>query len=150
MSRPDDLRVDQAEYLGILSYAPPEAVMAFVADILPAVGSIDVLHTHTGLLTLSTPELVAGSYEAAEEPAVLGEVLVTETSVQLDDGTIGYSACLGRDVLQAVAVAILDAVLMSGLPRALKAQILDFVDEQAKLLAQEDDESRMSQELVPA
>lgn len=150
MSRPDDLRFDQAEYLGILSYAPPEAVMAFVADILPAVGPVDVLHTHTGLLTLSASELVAGSYEAAEEPTVLGEVLVTEASVQLHDGAVGYSACLGRDVLQAVAVAILDAVLMSDLPSTLKTQIFDFVDEQAALLAQEDDESRMSREMVPA
>jgi alpha-D-ribose 1-methylphosphonate 5-triphosphate synthase subunit PhnG len=59
---------------------------------------------------------------------------MAEARVQLDDQE-GYGACLGRDLQQAIAIAILDAALQAG---QQTETINAFLDRQAKQHAEAD------------
>ncbi len=65
----------------------------------------------------------------------LGEVLMAEAHVRLDaHGIEGYGACLGRDLQQALAIALFDGALRAGVQRNA---ILSFVEStRADLVAQ--------------
>lgn len=130
MAQPYDLRAQQGA-LSTLTHAPSETVKAFTEALLSELGRITVLENRTGLVMLPYRDSAKGA------SFHLGEVLVSEAHVRLDEhGYVGYAACLGRDLEQSLAVAILDAALQAGV---MEARISPFVQEQAAHLRAEDD-----------
>ncbi|MEM7735701.1 MAG: phosphonate C-P lyase system protein PhnG [Deinococcota bacterium] len=112
----------QAEVLSILTQTPPEEVKTFTETLLPELGRIDVQQNRTGLVMLPYQDTAQGA------TFHLGETLVAEALVTLEHHqTQGYAACLGRDLEQALAVAILDACLSANV---FSQQIEVFVSEQ--------------------
>jgi alpha-D-ribose 1-methylphosphonate 5-triphosphate synthase subunit PhnG len=120
----------QSEYLSILTHAPADAVKTLADDIIPYLGPIAVLQNRTGLVMLPYTDSAKGVRFH------LGEVLVAEGHIQLSNGVQGYAACVGRDLLQALAIAILDAALTADVQTAV---ITDFVAQQQALQQQADD-----------
>ena len=132
--------IEQADYLRILASTAPERLKPFTEEILEHVGDVQVLENRTGLVMLPYTDSVQGT------AFHLGEVLMSEAHVRID-GQEGYAACLGRDLEQALAIAILDALLQqqstassTGNGTALRKQIRNFVaDEAAAQTAADDD-----------
>lgn len=122
----------QSEYLTILTHAPAEAVKALAEDVLPQMGNVRVLVNRTGLVMLPYTDSAEGTVFH------LGEVLVSEAHLQLGNGVQGYALCAGRDVVQALAVALLDAALTANI-EAVRIQA--FVAAQAQ--AQRDADDRL-------
>lgn len=120
---------NQSERLSVLSQAPAQLVKQFAEDLLPALGTIEVLQNRTGLVMLPAADTVAGTN------FYLGEVLLAEAQVRLN-GVEGYGACLGRDLEQALAIAILDAAAGAG--HECNA-IAAFVEQQQSALTAADD-----------
>ncbi|PJF26656.1 MAG: phosphonate C-P lyase system protein PhnG [Phototrophicales bacterium] len=120
----------QSEYLTLLTYAPEDEVKALAEAILPELGEIKVLINRTGLVMLP--------YRDSAEGVVfhLGEVLVSEAHVEIQGGAQGYAVCAGRDLVQALAVALLDAALTAGIETA---RINTFLDAQARAQGDADD-----------
>lgn len=106
MTSPNSSPAKQGEYLSILSNVPADRIKPFVDSILPELGDIHVLQNRTGLVMLPYTDTVQGTVFH------LGEVLVAEAHVQID-GHDGYGACMGRDLVQALAIAVLDAALQA-------------------------------------
>jgi alpha-D-ribose 1-methylphosphonate 5-triphosphate synthase subunit PhnG len=124
----------QSEYLSILSRTPAEAVKVLAEEIIPALGSISVLISRTGLVMLPYTDNAKGTIFH------LGEVLVAEAHIRAEseDGVAeGYGMCLGRDLQEAMAIAVLDAALTLGI-RA--DEIMVFVAAQAEQLDAADDQ----------
>lgn len=119
----------QSDYLTILTHAPAELVKDFVDELLPDLGSVEVIHNRTGLVMLPYTDTVKGTRFH------LGEVLVSEAYVRLNQGAAGYALCIGRDLLQALAIAILDAAIQAQLQ---EEKIFVFVAAQAQAQAQAD------------
>lgn len=121
----------QSTYLSTLTQVPGEQVKSFVDGLLLQIGDeVDVIHNRTGLVMLPYTDSVNGTVFH------LGEVLVAEAQVRIA-GHEGYGAVLGRDLQQALAVAILDAALQADL---LTEEITAFVDSQAQLQANAEDQ----------
>jgi alpha-D-ribose 1-methylphosphonate 5-triphosphate synthase subunit PhnG len=102
--------LDQGAILSLLCRAPAPAVKALADQILPTLaqqGSLEVVHNRTGLVMLPYRETVQGVLFH------LGEALVAEGQVR-QAGFTGYGACLGRDLEQALAVALLDLAVQQG------------------------------------
>lgn len=100
----------QSAWLTVLNRAPAEEVKAFTEGLLPELEpfGLEVLENRTGLVMLPGQDTAQGAYFH------LGEVLVSEARVRLGE-VEGYTVCLGRDLEQALAVAILDAAMQGGL-----------------------------------
>jgi alpha-D-ribose 1-methylphosphonate 5-triphosphate synthase subunit PhnG len=113
---------DQSVYLSILTATPAQDVKNFVETLLSRPVAVEVLSSRTGLAMLPFTDSVKGI------PFHLGETLLAEAHVRVGEQE-GYAACLGRDLAQAIALAILDALLQSHEPAALAEQpaILSFV-----------------------
>ncbi|MBI1282689.1 MAG: phosphonate C-P lyase system protein PhnG [Anaerolineaceae bacterium] len=111
----------QSEYLTVLTHAPADAVKNFVEDVIPYLGEIEVLVNRTGLVMLPYTDTSTGTRFH------LGEVLVSEAHVRIAGGTEGYAVCVGRDVQQALAVALFDAALSANI---LTDSIQDFIAQQ--------------------
>jgi alpha-D-ribose 1-methylphosphonate 5-triphosphate synthase subunit PhnG len=104
--------------LTTLAKAPADAVKLLAEDIIPLVEPITVLYNRTGLIMLPYHDTSQGS------TFYVGEVLVAEGRVQVTAQAMngatsttvveGYAACLGHDLEQALALAILDAALRAG------------------------------------
>ena len=116
--------MDQHLLLSTLARADADAVKAFAEDFIPDLEPITVVVNRTGLAMLPMEETVSG------EAFYLGEVLLPEAHVRIA-GAEGYAACLGRDLEQALAIALLDAAYAAGHDRA---RIAAFVDSQATAL----------------
>jgi alpha-D-ribose 1-methylphosphonate 5-triphosphate synthase subunit PhnG len=114
--------------LSVLARVPAETVKQFAEELLPELGTVDVLTNRTGLVMLPMHDTAQGT------AFYLGEVLVSEAHVRLDQAE-GYAACLGRDLQQALAIALLDAAYTGGLARS---SITAFVAAQAEQQAQAD------------
>jgi alpha-D-ribose 1-methylphosphonate 5-triphosphate synthase subunit PhnG len=99
-----DGSLDQSDYLGTLARASTDSVKAFADALIPELGPIEVLQNRTGLVMLPMEESVKGA------TFYVGEILVSEARVRLAGGE-GYGACLGRDLEQALAIAIVDAAV---------------------------------------
>lgn len=127
---PDHVAADPAAYLSILSQAPAQQVKQFADDLVPQLGSIEVLQNRTGLVMLPATDSVQGT------AFYLGEVLLAEAHVRLGSAE-GYGACLGRDLEHALAVAILDAAISAG---RQADRIAAFVKEQGHALAAADEQ----------
>lgn len=99
--------------LTLLSAADPTALKALVEDIIPALEPITVRYNRTGLVMLPYTDSAHGT------PFYIGEVLVAEARavIQADQAAPveGYGACLGHDLEQALAIALLDAALRAGI-----------------------------------
>ena len=94
----------QSQTLNILTQAPAAEVKALADKILPFLeqyAPLEVTQNRTGLVMLPTRDTVQGTLFH------LGEVLVAEAEVR-QKNLIGYGAVLGRDLEQALAVALLD------------------------------------------
>jgi alpha-D-ribose 1-methylphosphonate 5-triphosphate synthase subunit PhnG len=125
------LSFSQSDYLTILTHAPAEAVKAFAETILPEVATVTVLQNRTGLVMLPYTDTSKGTLFH------LGEVLVAEAHVRIESGVEGYAACVGRDLVQALAVALLDAALTAGIQcEAIEA----FLTEQQTQQRETDDQ----------
>jgi alpha-D-ribose 1-methylphosphonate 5-triphosphate synthase subunit PhnG len=113
---------DQSVYLSVLTATPAPEVKNFVETLLERVAGVEVLTSRTGLAMLPFTDSVKGV------TFYLGETLLAEAHVRVG-AQEGYAACLGRDLEQAIALAILDALLQSNEPAALAEQpaILHFV-----------------------
>lgn len=125
----------QSTYLSVLTLSPAAEVKSLVESLLPDLPAARVLGSRTGLAMLPYNDSVKGV------EFHLGEVLLAEAHVQV--GTqAGYAACLGRDLEQAIAIALLDATLQSQEPASVAQQpsILDFVATQAQRQQESDDE----------
>lgn len=119
---PEQVFADQSTYLSILTAVPAAAVKELVEALLTRLSAVQVLASRTGLAMLPFTDSVKGV------TFYLGETLLAEAHVQVGTQE-GYAACLGRDLEQAIALAILDAVLQSN-EAALQAEqptILAFV-----------------------
>lgn len=112
---------EQADYLSILSRSPAAAVKDFAEELLPELGAVEVLENRTGLVMVPMRDTAQGA------AFYLGEVMIAAARVRLG-GAEGYGACLGRDLTQALAIALLDAALATGLHRE---RVTAFVQAQA-------------------
>jgi alpha-D-ribose 1-methylphosphonate 5-triphosphate synthase subunit PhnG len=113
---------DQGHYLSVLAQVGAEEVKLFTEELLPQLGEVEVIQNRTGLAMLPATDSAKGGVFH------LGEVLVAEAHVRVGQQE-GYAACLGRDLVQALALAILDAVLQDvDANPAIKPQILQFVE----------------------
>jgi alpha-D-ribose 1-methylphosphonate 5-triphosphate synthase subunit PhnG len=121
----------QADVLNILTHTPAGEVKELAETILPTLGEITVLVNRTGLIMLPYTDTATGTLFH------LGEVLVSESRVRIENGTEGYAVCLGRDLQQSIAVALLDAAWQANLAHE---QILSFVNEQAENQRRADDD----------
>ncbi|MDX2163186.1 MAG: phosphonate C-P lyase system protein PhnG [bacterium] len=99
----------QSEYLTLLTHAPAETVKALAESILPLVGAVEVLKNQTGLVMLPYTDTAGGV------TFHLGEVLVSEAHLVIENGTQGYALVTGRDLVLAVGIAVLDAALQAGI-----------------------------------
>ncbi|MFN8529819.1 MAG: phosphonate C-P lyase system protein PhnG [Anaerolineae bacterium] len=99
----------QSDYLSIFTHAPAEAVKALAEAILPDLGAIQVLKNRTGLVMLPYSDSAGGV------TFHLGEILVSEAHIQLENGTEGYALVTGRDLVLAVGIAVLDAAMQTGI-----------------------------------
>ncbi len=120
--------LEQSHYLSVLCRAEPAAVKALAEALIPELEPISVLQNRTGLAMLPMEETVQG------ETFYLGEVLVAEAYVQAG-GVEGYAACLGRDLEQALAVALIDAAYSANIARP---DIAAFVSAQATVQGEAD------------
>jgi alpha-D-ribose 1-methylphosphonate 5-triphosphate synthase subunit PhnG len=113
---------NQSEYLSILTLAPASEVKQFAEAMLDTLGQISVLQNRTGLVMLPYRDTAQGS------SFYLGEVLVAEAHIKLENYDVeGYAVCTGRDLEQALAIALLDAALQADVE---KTHIEDFISEQ--------------------
>jgi alpha-D-ribose 1-methylphosphonate 5-triphosphate synthase subunit PhnG len=124
---------EQGNYLAVLAGAPAAEVKAFVEDLLANLTYVEVIENRSGLVMLPYKDTVKG------ETFFLGEVLVSEAHVRVGTQE-GYAACLSRDLEQALAIAILDALLQSPSNHPLQAACQAFVQTQAAAQAREDAE----------
>lgn len=125
-----DSELTQAELLSVLSRAPAALVKSLAEALLPHLAPVTVVQNRSGLVMLPLHEPVQG------ETFYLGEVLVAEARVRAG-GAEGYGACLGRDLEQALAIALLDAAFSAGMARA---EIAAFTREQAAALSAADEQ----------
>ncbi len=121
----------QGEALTILTHAPADAVKELAELVLPSLPEIEVLKNRSGLVMLPYTDTAEGTVFH------LGEVLVAEAHVRLSDGVEGYGMVMGRDLVLALGVAVLDAALTADVETT---RIHAFLQEQADAQAAADDE----------
>ncbi|MCS6870561.1 MAG: hypothetical protein RML95_05440 [Anaerolineae bacterium] len=130
MFQPFDLpvdRVDQGELLSLLSYADPDEVKAFAAEIAESLGTLEVVSKRTSLARLPMVSSDGGKNTF--------EALVTEVCVHSTNGADGYGVCIGTDEEHALAIAVLDLALAADSVGLLTGKIMAFLQAQAELLA---------------
>lgn len=123
-------QIGQSEYLRILSHAPGDQVKQIAERVLPYLGDVLALRADTGLFM----------QPAADSPRSVGfhlrKILTAQAHVRLGSGVEGYGGCIGRDLERAMAMALLDAALVSGI---MTEAIEAFVDAQRALRSQKDE-----------
>ena len=117
---------EQSTYLSVLTATPAQEIKQFTETVLDRLATgqvpVEVLTSRTGLAMLPFTDSVKGV------TFHLGETLLAEAHVRVGRQE-GYAACLGRDLAQAIALALLDALLQSDEPwvKAEQPAILAFV-----------------------
>jgi alpha-D-ribose 1-methylphosphonate 5-triphosphate synthase subunit PhnG len=119
----------QSTYLTLLTHAPAESVKLTAEAILDRLGDITVLVNRTGLVMLPYTDTANGTRFH------LGEVLVSESRVRISGGTEGYAVCIGRDLEQSMAIALIDAALQAGIATET---LIPFINAQAQAQAAAD------------
>jgi alpha-D-ribose 1-methylphosphonate 5-triphosphate synthase subunit PhnG len=122
--------MSQSHMLTTLTHAPADAVKLFADALIPDLGDVQVLVNRTGLVMLPYTDSAYGTRFH------LGEVLVSESRVRIGQGAEGYAACLGRDLEQSLAIALIDAAAQAGVA---SEAIVRFVKEQAAAQQAADD-----------
>ncbi|MDZ4768837.1 MAG: phosphonate C-P lyase system protein PhnG [Chloroflexota bacterium] len=125
--------LSRADLLSILTHAPADPVKSFAETLLDQVGAVTVLRNRTALVMLPFTDTASGTRFH------LGEVLVAEAHLQInlyDTPHEGYAAVTGRDLVQAVGIALIDAAYSAGI--AVEA-ITVFAAAQAAEQAASDD-----------
>lgn len=102
----------QSQSLTLLTHAPAQPVKDLAEVLLPLLGDVTVMVNRTGLVMLPYTDTATGTRFH------LGEVLVSESRVRIEAGAEGYAVCLGRDLEQSMAIALLDAALQAGIHTA--------------------------------
>jgi alpha-D-ribose 1-methylphosphonate 5-triphosphate synthase subunit PhnG len=120
----------QSQALTLLTHAPAQPVKDLAEALLPHLGAVQVLVNRTGLVMLPYTDTATGTRFH------LGEVLVSESRVRIEAGAEGYAVCLGRDLEQSMAIALLDAALQAGVQAA---SIEAFLSAQESAQAAADD-----------
>jgi alpha-D-ribose 1-methylphosphonate 5-triphosphate synthase subunit PhnG len=121
-------QLEQSTYLSVLSRSPAADVKQFADELIPALGSIEVLRNRIGLVMVPMRDSGQGT------TFYLGEVLIAEAHVRIGAAE-GYAACLGRDLEQALAIALIDGAVQAGV--ALEP-IAAFIQTQADAVAEAD------------
>ncbi len=94
---------DTLKFDWILSRADEEVLAKLALEIMQAVPAIRVLKPpQQGLLMMRVQETVEN------EPFNLGEILVTECTVLLEEEGLGWGCCLGANEQRALYLAVLD------------------------------------------
>lgn len=110
---------DHAWILDTLARMPADTIKHEAESVLPLLGDIEVIHSRTGLVMCPMRDTVQGT------DFHLGEALVAEAHIRLaDSGTEGYGMVLGRDLEQAMAMALIDAALAAGVDSARLSDVL--------------------------
>jgi alpha-D-ribose 1-methylphosphonate 5-triphosphate synthase subunit PhnG len=98
---------DHATLLAVLARADVARLTALAETLLPQLAEVKVLHSRTGLVMLPMRDTVKGT------DFHLGEVLVAEAHLRAT-GCEGYGMVVGRNLEQAMAMAVVDAVASLG------------------------------------
>lgn len=122
----DTIPHSDPDYLGVLTHTSAETVTTFVNSWLDDLGEVQVLENRTGLVMLPYSESVQGTVFH------LGEVLIAEARVCVREQE-GYGACLGRDLVQALAIAVFDAAWQLNFRRS---ELAAFIETQAQSQAE--------------
>jgi alpha-D-ribose 1-methylphosphonate 5-triphosphate synthase subunit PhnG len=120
----------QSETLTILTHAPADAVKQLAESVIPSLGDVLVLQNRTGLVMLPAIDSAEGT------TFHLGEILTAEAHIRLGSGVEGYGMCIGRDLEQAMAIALIDAAVTA---RIDLTEIEPFLAQQAELQRQADE-----------
>lgn len=115
--------MDHSTLLTALTQARPDVLKLFANDVLADIARVEVLENRVGLTMWPMRDPVHGA------DFFLGEVLMAEARVRIRGEVEGYGACLGRDLEQALAIAVLDAAWRGGVTAQ---RIETFAAEQAK------------------
>jgi alpha-D-ribose 1-methylphosphonate 5-triphosphate synthase subunit PhnG len=116
-----------ADLLAVLARADVARLTALAEALLPQLGAVEVVHSRTGLVMLPMRDTVKGT------DFHLGEVLVAEAHLRAA-GTEGYGMVVGRDLEQAMAMAVVDAVASLG----QSPEIMAFLTHEAAEIAAAD------------
>lgn len=119
----------RADALSVLTKAPAHVVKTLADSLLADLGDIRVLKNQTGLVMLPYTDSAQGT------TFHLGEILVAEAHIEAQEQE-GYGMVVGRDVVQAMALAVIDLALALG---RQTATIIQLVDEQQQQQATDDD-----------
>lgn len=123
--------LDRMATLSVLTRAMPTATKDLADSAIPLLGHIDVLRNRTGLVMLPYTDSAEGA------AFHLGEVLVAEAHIRTENAGEGYGMVIGRDVVLAMAIAVLDACMAGEL---MTNEIATFVQQEQQRLADEDTE----------
>ena len=115
--------------LSILAKADANTVKEFAENLLPHLGKVTVLKNRTGLIMLPYTDSVQGI------AFHLGEVLVSEAHIRAEGGEEGYGMVIGRDTVQAMALAVIDACIALNIE---SDAISEFLTEQMQKQADAD------------
>lgn len=97
-----------------------------IEHLLPMLGDVTVIRNRTGIMMLPAIDPVQGTRFH------VGEVLVAEAHIRLDAPQVdGYAVCVGRDLQQALAIAIADACMRAGV---FVDEIRHFASEESERL----------------
>lgn len=122
-----DIGRDRAAALSLMTAAPAARIKAEAEQLLPLLGAVEVLVNRTGLVMLPYRDTAHGA------TFFLGEVLMAEAHIRCPDHDVeGYAMVVGRDLEQAMAIAVLDAVGAAALaPAQFNALLRVLAAEQA-------------------
>ena len=115
--------------LGVLARARPDRAAVFAESLLDPLGAVEVITSRSGLVMVPMRDTVHGT------DFHLGEVLVSEAHIRAD-GAEGYGMIVGRDLEQAMAMALVDAAGAAGLAGP---DIAAFVQTEARRIAARDE-----------
>ena len=121
-----DRTKEHGAFLDTLARADPARLKTLAEGLLPALGDVEVLASRTGLVMLPMRDTVT------ETDFHLGEVLVAEAHLRLLGHDVeGYGMVTGRNLEQAMAMALTDAAAAANIETA---KIAEFVAAEAATL----------------
>ncbi|MHC2543227.1 alpha-D-ribose 1-methylphosphonate 5-triphosphate synthase subunit PhnG [Ensifer sp. SEMIA 135] len=111
---------DHGQTLAILAASRPDIIKACAEAVLEGLGDVTVISNRTGLAMLPFTDTVQNT------AFHVGEVLIAEAHIRVvGHGVEGYGAVVGRDLEQAMAMAVIDAAVAGG---HRTGQILEFLN----------------------
>ncbi len=121
--------LNRSEALGTLTKASSENVQELAEAALTMLDDIQVIKNRTGLVMLPYTDSAQGT------AFHLGEVLVAEAHIRSTTGEEGYGMVIGRNLVQAMALAVLDLCIASNI---MIDEISAFVSKEAQKQADAD------------